>query len=61
MKIPDAPPPTGDLLARIAGESGGGRTAVAMLTAAMLGCRPVDERGRYLHWDEMRRRAPPRG
>ena len=52
MKIPDAPPPTGELLA---GLSGG------QLHAALAAGRPVDGRGRYLHWDEMRRRTPPEG
>ena len=52
MKIPDAAPPTGELLASLSG---------GQLHAALAAGRPVDGRGRYLHWDEMRRRTPPEG
>ena len=61
MRIPAGPPPTGELLAKIAGDGDGDPETAANLAAAMLGGRPVDGRGRYLHWDEMRRRTPPEG
>lgn len=54
MKIPQTPPPMPDLLVKLAGEPG--------RLATVLGeGRPVDAKGRYLHWDELRRRRPPDG
>ena len=52
MKIPQAPPSTKDLLDRLAGDP-------VELAKAIAEGRPVDNRGRYLHWDELRRRPPP--
>ena len=53
MKIPQAPPPHAELLRRAVG---GDRLAAVVSEG-----RPVDRRGRYLHWDELRRRTPPDG
>ena len=54
MKLPEAPPPLAGLMAEAAGRPDG--------LAALFGrSSPVDARGRYLHWDELRRRTPPDG
>ena len=52
MKIPQAPPPHAELLQRVGG---------ARLVEVVSEGRPVDRKGRYLHWDEMRRLTPPDG
>ncbi len=52
MKIPQTPPPLHDLVAQVTGDE--------LLTLVAEG-RPVDSRGRYLHWDQLRRRPPPEG
>ena len=54
MKIPEAPPEFTDLLSAMDG-------SVEEWSAAVLAGRAVDSQGRYLHWDEMRRRTPPEG
>lgn len=54
MKIPQAPPSVAALLTRHADSTDD------LLTVFGTGS-PVDGRGRYLHWDEMRRRKPPEG
>lgn len=55
MKIPDTPPDTATLLAKIA------KRRDFDLIALMQKASAVDVKGRYLHWDEMRRRNPPNG
>ena len=52
MKLPQTPPPIPELLARFVAAEG---DLVTLLSDRL----PVDVRGRYLHWDEMRRRTPP--
>ena len=54
MKIPPSPPSIDRLLDDLA------RGPERTLDILALG-RPVDPRGRYLHWDELRRRTPPEG
>jgi Fic family protein len=54
MKVPASPPDSSQLLQRLA--QNGGR--LIQLTA--LGLKP-EVGGRYLHWDELRRRPPPEG
>ncbi|MCY4616586.1 MAG: Fic family protein [Chloroflexi bacterium] len=54
MKFPRTPPSISGLLARHAD------TTEDLMTLFGPG-RPVDSRGRYLHWDELRRRKPPEG
>ena len=49
--MPQVPPSHAELLQR-----GGSR-----LVAAVSEGRPVDRKGHYLHWNEMRRRTPPGG
>jgi Fic family protein len=53
MKIPQSPPELAKLLEQI--DVADGRKVFAILASG----RPVDARGRYLHWDEMRSRTPP--
>ena len=53
MIIPEAPPNTFDLLQEIVKR--GDTDPVALMQQASA----VDPKGRYLHWDEMRRRTPP--
>jgi len=55
MKIPESPPDYTDLFARA-----GGADSEVWLRALMEGS-PVDHKGRYLHWDEMKHREPPAG
>jgi Fic family protein len=54
MKIPESPPPFDELLAEIDPTSDSFRLIVA-------NSQPLDARGRYLHWDDMRNRKPPEG
>lgn len=54
MKFPQTPPSIVGLLARHADSTDD------LLTLFGPG-RPVDARGRYLHWDDLRRRTPPEG
>lgn len=51
MKMPTTPPHLGGLLAETVGED----------PSFLLDARPVDDKGRYLHWDEMQHRVPPGG
>ena len=53
MRIPEAPPELNDLFAE-ASESGD-------LGRIFLANRPVDYKGRYLHWEDMLNRNPPEG
>ena len=55
MKHPQSPPALGPLLAEAAD---GGPERLAKILA---NSRPVDHKGRYLHWDQLRRRTPPDG
>ena len=52
MKKPLAPPSRDQLTQQVSPEG---------VWAAMEHCGPVDARGRYLHWDQMRHRSPPDG
>ncbi|WP_025769848.1 Fic family protein [Thioalkalivibrio sp. HK1] len=54
MKIPEHPPDFQDLFAR-AKSSKGDLDEIIRLA------RPTDGKGRYLHWDRMRRLSPPKG
>ncbi len=53
MKLPQKPPDYPQTIRRLsdAGE----------LVTVMMNSHPVDGRGRYLHWDDLRRRTPPDG
>ena len=55
MKKPLSPPDMAELFHEIAHDDPG-----RMLTVLTNG-RPVDGKGRYLHWDQMRHRQPPDG
>ena len=55
MKKPLSPPDMAELFHEIAHDDPG-----RMLTV-LTGGRPVDGKGRYLHWDQMRHRQPPDG
>ena len=50
MKIPESPPDVRSLLAK-----GGAEKILQNPLSA------VDDKGRYLHWEEVRRRTPPQG
>ena len=52
MKIPLSPPGLADLAQQADEES---------LLTFLGSARPVDGKGRYLHWDQMRHRTPPEG
>lgn len=52
MKVPQVPPPWEELLTSQKPED---------LRKIFGVVRPVDPKGRYLHWDEMRSRTPPTG
>jgi Fic family protein len=54
MKVPDPPPPLAALL-----EGFDGSLISRGLTDGQFS--PVDNRGRYLHWDDLQRRPPPPG
>ena len=51
MKIPATPPDLGELLVEATKDD----------PSFLIGARPVDDTGRYLHWDEMLHRQPPEG
>jgi Fic family protein len=51
MKIPQSPPSFDELFLEIVGSD-----QIFGITADI---KPVDDKGRYLHWDEMRDRTPP--
>ena len=55
MKKPLPPPDVAPLLAKIAADD------PQRLFEVFSNGRPVDEKGRYLHWDQMRHRKPPEG
>ena len=55
MKKPMPPPDTAELLAEVAQDN------VQRVLEVLSKGRPVDEKGRYLHWDQMRHRQPPDG
>ena len=55
MKKPLAPPDPSELLAEMAGHDL--RRSLEIFSSG----RPVDVKGRYLHWDQMRHRTPPEG
>jgi Fic family protein len=55
MKKPLPPPDPMELLAEITGDD------PQRLLEVFFRGRPVDEKGRYLHWDQMRHRKPPEG
>lgn len=50
MKIPLSPPVLADLMQQVAPEE---------LVSLVGSAHPVDAKGRYLHWDQMRHRKPP--
>jgi len=52
MKIPEVPPDLSELLMAMTYEQ---------VLQVMARGTPVDHRGRYLHWDELRNRTPPDG
>lgn len=54
MKRPVSPPDMARLLSEFAGEP-------QRLLRVLSEGRPVDHKGRYLHWDQMRHRQPPEG
>ncbi len=51
MKLPQRPPELIDLMSSVDGPD----RLVELISLA----EPVDRKGRYLHWDEMRNRTPP--
>ncbi len=51
--MPEAPPNFPDLVAEIS------ETDPPALVRALTNSSPVDNQGRYLHWDQVRRRTPP--
>lgn len=53
MKVPQRPPAFDELLKEM--------VSSASLPDILAAVKPVDGRGRYLHWDEMRNRTPPGG
>lgn len=53
MKVPQRPPEASDLVADLPRQ--------ARLLELLAEVKPVDPKGRYLHWDEMRNRTPPMG
>ena len=55
MKKPEQPPDLATLFAKIADDG------TQPLHEIFSSGRPVDDQGRYLHWDQMRYREPPRG
>ena len=52
MKMPESPPDLGPIVQGLKGTE---------LLRAIQASGPVDARGRYLHWDDMRSRTPPKG
>jgi len=57
MRIPAAPPSTD--LSGLTGDGASGIDAAKLMR--IMGLPPVDARGRYFSWDDMRHRAPPDG
>ena len=55
MKKPMSPPAMPQLLSEIADDD------PQRLFEVFSNGRPVDDKGRYLHWDQMRHRKPPEG
>ena len=55
MKRPQSPPELGPLLQQVTSGD------PLLLADVFLKGRPVDRKGRYLHWDEVRHRTPPDG
>ena len=55
MKKPLPPPDMAELLSEIADD--GPKSLFDLFARG----RPVDDKGRYLHWDQMRHRQPPKG
>ena len=55
MRHPESPPALGPLLAEATDSD------PQHLANILVKSRPVDHKGRYLHWDQMRRRTPPDG
>lgn len=55
MKLPHSPPNLASLLSAAADDDND------TLLQTMLNASAVDSKGRYLHWNEMRRRTPPDG
>lgn len=53
MRMPQSPPSSEDLLAELQRPEDFNRVLVAT--------KPLDDRDRYLHWDDMRNRTPPAG
>lgn len=53
MKIPQEPPDYPETILRL---SDSGDLAIVMMNS-----QPLDHKGRYLHWDDVRRRTPPNG
>ena len=53
MKVPQRPPAFDELLREM--------VSTGSLTDILAAVKPVDTRGRYLHWDEIRNRTPPDG
>ncbi|HEX4082807.1 MAG TPA: hypothetical protein VHX40_07560, partial [Acidimicrobiales bacterium] len=53
VKIPQSPPDQREIV----GELGNDTDALRRLVVARAG--PVDPKGRYLHWEDMRSRTPP--
>ena len=52
MKVPQRPPDLAELILQL------GANYDRAMALTMSG-RPVDTKGRYLHWEEMRSRTPP--
>ena len=62
MRIPPTPPDHIQVLTDLfQKQAKAGRTELEKFAAGMSSARPTDERGRYLHWDEVRFREPPFG
>jgi Fic family protein len=58
MKMPMAPPAFEHTIDRLINASKRGPEDLARI---LTGIGPVDQKGRYLHWDDMRNRTPPDG
>ncbi len=55
MKIPQSPPGASELAASFAHDND------ALMRLVSSGPRAVDDKGRYLHWDDLRSHTPPEG
>lgn len=53
MRMPHRPPESGELFAEL--------QRPADFSRVLYASKPIDARGRYLHWDDMRSRTPPAG